>query len=35
MKSEKFCKWLEEDMLSKLESPSVIIMDKSGNEQEN
>ena len=34
MKSEKFCKWLEEEILPKLQSPGIIV-DKSGNQQEN
>ena len=28
MKSENNCKWLEGEMLLKLESPSIIVMDK-------
>ena len=28
MKSGEFCKILEEEMLPKLESPSIIVMDK-------
>ena len=31
MKSEKFYKWLEEEILPKLESQSIIVMDKETN----